>query len=788
MNFIEEISKSFLKPIFHLWSKAKLPQLEGEVKLNGISGSVEIIRDKWGIPHIYAANLKEVLFAQGFVHAQDRLWQMEITRRVARGKLSEFIGKDALEVDRLSRTLGFERVARQDFLLYNEEQKQLVQHYCDGVNAYLNHSNYKNPVEFTLTKLKPSQWEIIDVLAFTRLLNAQMTWGWYDEIVRAKSIELLGQEIFSELDNTYLQKTITLPDGIEYHPIDLDSKFQTPNNFMPNISGSNAWTVSGSKTDTGKPYLCNDPHLAITNPNIWYEIHLHCPELKVAGVSVPGLPLVPIGHNEKIGWGITLAFIDLEDVVIEKFTDASFKQYHYKEELLNTEFVEEKIVIKGENQPYIEKVMLTKHGVIVSNVIKHQEHHLALQSMALTPSVALWGWYGINTAQNWDDFKNGISFMDAPGLNIVYGDVEGNIGYYCSGKMPVKTKNQSSVPMPGWTGEGDWTNFVPFNEMPHVLNPKKGYVVSCNNKIEPKNFPHFMGEIYMNGFRAEQLEQRVNAKEKLGLNDFKSMQMDVTSIAGQALAKHYVAIQFDSEKLNEIKNLLVNWDGKLTIDSVGGCLYKVVKQKLVRRLYHAIIKDDSLIEELLGKGYHRGLSASNTFLGHNTSNLLLILEKNEASLCLQKYGGKQLLLKDGLMDAVTFLEEKLGKSPQQWQWGKLHQMEIPHALSVQKPLDKIFGLGPFTIPGDTDTPLQTYPVDADGFDGEIVTASYRQIIDFSNFDNCISSTPGGQSGHLASEFYASHLRDWMAGKYHPMCWSRKMVEANGKYVLTISKK
>jgi penicillin amidase len=564
MNFIEEISKSFLKPIFHLWSKAKLPQLEGEVKLNGISGSVEIIRDKWGIPHIYAANLKEVLFAQGFVHAQDRLWQMEITRRVARGKLSEFIGKDALEVDRLSRTLGFERVARQDFLLYNEEQKQLVQHYCDGVNAYLNHSNYKNPVEFTLTKLKPSQWEIIDVLAFTRLLNAQMTWGWYDEIVRAKSIELLGQEIFSELDNTYLQKTITLPDGIEYHPIDLDSKFQTPNNFMPNISGSNAWTVSGSKTDTGKPYLCNDPHLAITNPNIWYEIHLHCPELKVAGVSVPGLPLVPIGHNEKIGWGITLAFIDLEDVVIEKFTDASFKQYHYKEELLNTEFVEEKIVIKGENQPYIEKVMLTKHGVIVSNVIKHQEHHLALQSMALTPSVALWGWYGINTAQNWDDFKNGISFMDAPGLNIVYGDVEGNIGYYCSGKMPVKTKNQSSVPMPGWTGEGDWTNFVPFNEMPHVLNPKKGYVVSCNNKIEPKNFPHFMGDIYMNGFRAEQLEQRVNAKEKLGFNDFKSMQMDVTSIAGQALAKHYVAIQFDSEKLNEIKNLLVNWDGQLT--------------------------------------------------------------------------------------------------------------------------------------------------------------------------------------------------------------------------------
>ena len=204
-------------------------------------------------------------------------------------------------------------------------------------------------------------------------------------------------------------------------------------------------------------------------------------------------------------------------------------------------------------------------------------------------------------------------------------------------------------------------------------------------------------------------------------------------------------------------------------------------------LYNAIIKDETLVKDVLGKGYHPALSASNPFLGHNTSNLLHLLDLNEDSICLQEYGGKELLLKDGLKAAVKFLDKKLGKDICKWHWGKLHKMEIPHALSVQKPLDKVFGLGPFTIPGDTDTPLQTYPVDASKFDGEIVTASYRQIIDFNNFDNSICITPGGQSGNLASEFYASQIQDWLDGKFHPMCWTRTKVEQHQKYKLRLIK-
>lgn len=787
MSFFENIGISILKSAFTLWSTTKLPKMEGDIKLPGINNTIEIIRDQWGIPHIYATNIHDVLFAQGFVHAQDRLWQMDLTRRAAQGRLSEFIGKEALEVDRMSRTLGFKRVAEKDLNLYNVEQLALVDSYCKGINAYLRHKSFKKPIEFTLVKLKPTKFEIIDVLSISRLLTSQMTWGWYDELVRAKLLAIVGEKGMQELDNTYLQNTITLPKGIEYNALNIDDKFKSPDNFTPKISGSNAWTISGDKTTTGQPYLCNDPHLAITNPNIWYEIHLNCPELKVTGVSIPGTPLVPIGHNENISWGITLAFTDLEDLVIEKFTDEHLTSYWYKEEQLKTDIIEEEIIIKGHSKPHIEKVYQTKHGVIVSDILNYTTNHLALQSMAFQPNRSLWAWYSLNTAKNWGDFKDGVSYLEAPGLNIVYADTQGNIGYYNSGKMPIKTKNSAAIPTPGWTGESDWNDFVPFEQMPHVFNPEKKYVVTCNNKNTPDDYPYFLGDIYMNGYRAERLEQLITAKDKLGMEDFKSMQQDVSSIPGKAFAKHFLSITFENKEIEKLKSVLEQWDGNLNENSIGGTLYKVTKEKVIRRLYDYLIPDKDLVNELLGKGYSPSFGISNTFLGHNTANLLQLLD-NDDSWCIQQYGSKEKLLKDGFEDAILYLKERLGKDSQKWQWSNLHQMEMPHALSIQKPLDKIFGLGPYPIGGDTDTPFQTYPNNVEKFDGEIVTASYRQIIDMGNFDNSLAIAPGGQSGNLASPFYASQVKDWLKGNFHPMCWSRKAVEQHQKHVLYLKTK
>ncbi|MEZ5009195.1 MAG: penicillin acylase family protein [Chitinophagales bacterium] len=787
MSFFKNLGIDILKSGFTLWSKTKLPTVEGDIKLSGIRNGVEIIRDQWGIPHIYASSIHDVLYAQGFVHAQDRLWQMDLTRRAAQGRLSEFIGKDALEVDRMSRTLGFKRVAEADMKLYDAEQHALVESYCNGINAYLKHTSFKKPIEFSLVKLKPSNFEPIDVLSISRLLTSQMSWGWYDELVRAKLLEIVGEEGMQELDNTYLQNAITLPKGIEFNQLNIDHKFKTTDNYTPKISGSNAWTISGNKTTTGQPFLCNDPHLAITNPNIWYEIHLDCPELKVTGVSIPGTPLVPIGHNENIAWGITLSFTDIEDLVIEKFTDDSLETYLYKDEKLKTEIFEEEIKVKGETKPFIEKVYQTKHGVIVSDALNYSKNHLALQSMAFRPNKSLWAWYTLNISKNWDDFKEGVSYLEAPGLNIVFADVQGNIGYYNSGKMPIKTKASASVPTPGWTGESDWNDFVPFDQMPHAFNPEKNYVVTCNNKNTPADYPYFLGDIYMNGYRAERLEKLIHSKERLGIDDFTSMQQDIYSIPGLAFAKHFANLTFNDPQLEKLKSTLVNWDGLLTESTIGGTLYEVTKEKVVRRLYNKLIPDKELVNELLGKGYSPSFAVSNTFLGHNTGNLLQLLVKAD-SYCINQYGSKETLLKDGFQDAIQYLTDQLGNDSSQWQWSKIHQMEIPHALSIQKPLDKVFGLGPFPIGGDTDTPFQTYPNNVDKFDGEIVTASYRQIIDMSNFDNSLSITPGGQSGNLASPFYASQINDWLKGKFHPMCWSRASVDKNQKHLLRLEPK
>jgi len=787
MNVFEKIGINLLKGGFKLWSSTKLPKIDGKIDLSGIRENVEVIRDKWGIPHIYASNIHDALFAQGFVHAQDRLWQMEVNRRAARGKLSEFIGDEALDADRMSRTFGYERIGRQDWELFEKDQQEIIMSYCNGINAYINHRSFRLPIEFSLVKLKPHQWTPVDVMSLSKLLSAQMSWGWYDELIRAKLIEMVGPEAAAELDNTYPEgHVVTLPKGIEYGKIAEPDKLHAMEGpIFPNISGSNAWTVSGKLTDTGKPYLCNDPHLPITNPNIWYQMHIECPEVQVSGVSFAGVPLVPIGHNGKISWGITVAFTDIEDLFIEQFTDDHCETYLYKGEKRQAVIHEEKIFVKGSKEPVIEKVTTTEHGVVISDIIGHDDQKLALNSMALRPGKSIWGWYTLNRAENWDDFQDAMSYLTSPGLNIVYADVEGNIGYYNTGKMPVKTKDQASIPMPGWTGENDWDEFVPFKEMPHALNPEKGFIVTCNHKVEPEDFPHFLGDIYMNGYRAVRLEEMFQKEKKFNPADFTEMQMDFYCIPGKKFADLYDDLEMKGA-YEQARKTLTTWDGVLDTESVAGTIYKVAKYHVIKRLYDKDIKDSGLVDELLGKGFHTSFGPANTFLGHNTSTLLRLINKGDESWWIRNYGGKEKLLIDGFMQAIDWLTETYGSDNRKWNWGRLHQIEMRHALSIKEPLDKIFNIGPFPIGGDTDTPLQTCTIAPGEFGGEIAAPSYRQIIDMSNFDNSKVIMPNGQSGNMASPYYADQVEDWLEGKFNPMCWSRAMVEKHRKHTMTLT--
>lgn len=788
MKFLRQIMIALLKAIFRFWSRLKLPPLDGKMELKGLNGRIEIIRDEWGVPHIYAEDLHDLLFAQGFVHAQDRLWQMEVNRRAACGQLSEFIGEEGLDADRMSRTFGYARIGARDWDLFRPEQQQIIHSYCAGINAWIGHKSFKKPVEMSLVGLQPHTWTPLDVMAMSRLLTDQMSWGWYDELIRAKLIDIVGPEAAAELDNTYPKgHAVTLPKGIEYGKIAEPERLHAMDGpLFPHITGSNAWTVSGELTETGKPYLCNDPHLPITTPNIWYEIHLDCPALKVAGVSIAGMPLVPIGHNERISWGITLSFTDIEDLFVEQFTDETCTAYIYKGQVKQSVVYEEAIHIKGRREPFVEKVVTTEHGVVISDILGHADQKLSLASMALRSSDSVWGWFVLNHARHWNDFKDAVRHLTAPGLNIVYADVDGNIGYYNSGKMPVKTKDQSSIPMPGWTGEHDWEAFVPFEEMPHSINPERGYIITCNHKVEPEDFPHYMGDIYMNGYRAVRLEQLFSEGGKFGPEAFSRMQMDIVSLPGKRFTAHYADLEFQDARCEQARRLLLGWDHVLDTESVGGTLYKVAKYFVVKRLYENDIPDSKLIDELLGQGFNVSFGPANTFLGHNTTTLLRLLDEGDDSWWIRNYGGSGKLLRDGLTAAVDWLTDRLGKDMSTWKWGRLHRIDMVHALSVKKPLGDIFNIGPFPVGGDTDTPLQTVTIAPGKYGGEIAAPSYRQIIDMSDFDNSKTVMPNGQSGNMASPYFSDQVGDWLAGRYHPMCWTREKVEAHRRHTLILT--
>ncbi len=789
MSVLNNISGAVLKPVLKEISRTRLPKIDGKLSISGLKEDVEIIRDELGIAHIYANNINDLMFAQGYVHAQDRLFQMELNRKVARGTLSEIIGIKALDSDRIARTMGYERVAKLDWELFDESEQQIIIDYCHGINAYITSADFKLPIEFTLLKFKPEKWHPMDVASFSRLLISLLTWGWYDEIIRAKLIEAVGAAAAAELDNTYPKENpITLPKGIEFNILDVSGKFQAMKGpYMPQISGSNAWTLSGTKTKTGKPFLCNDPHLTLKNPNIWYLNHLHCPDLHASGVTAPGLPMVQIGHNENIGWGITLSYTDIEDVFVEKFTDDTCTTYIHEGKLNDTTIIEEKIFVKGEKMPIIEKVYQTVHGTLISDVTGHSNMKLTLCSMAYQAGTSTKGWFLLNKAKNWNEFADAVKYITAPGLNIVYADKDNNIGYYNSGKVPVRDRASASVPQPGWTGEHDWKAFIPFDEMPHSLNPQNGYIVTANHKIEPDDFPHFLGDIYMNGYRANRLEKMIQRKEKLEPKDFTEMQMDFYCTPGKLFAAHFKNLQMENAELQQYVDMLLAWDGVLHPDKIEGSIYKVAKLMTVKKLYGSAIHDNKLIDELLGRGYHAIFGPVNSFLGHNTPTLLRILDDAD-SFWLKAAGGKEKLLREGFKNAIDWLKLNYGVKTHKWKWGNLHAIVFPHALSVQPPLDKVFDVGPYPIGGDTDTPFQTFIMAAEGYGGELAAPSYRQIIDFSDFDKSTVIMPLGNSGNMASPYYKNQLRDWFEGKDYPMCWTRKKVEEHQKHKLLLKKK
>jgi len=757
-------------------SRRSLPQINGEIKVDGLEHPVEISRDKWGIPHIYAKNTADLFFGQGYIHAQDRLWQMELNRRIAQGRLSELFGDIALDTDRTARTFGFHRLAKNDWDLFDNSSQEAIIAYTNGVNAFLGSNKSRLPVEFTLIRHQPDPWHPLDSISFMRVMMWQLSHAWYSEIIRAQVIQATNPERASELEINYPGENPTsLPHGIEFNLLDSEGKLS--NSAGPYLNrgiGSNSWAISGEKSITGKPYLCNDMHLQISLPSLWYLAHLVSEDIQVTGVTLPGIPCVLVGHNDRIAWGMTLAFTDCEDLFVERFDPDSPNHYLTEDGWKEAEIITESISVKGNPESHLENIVITRHGPIISDVVGYSQERLAVNSMALQPSTAFQGWFVLNQATDWDDFIDAMNYIDAPQLGVTYGDIEGNIGYWITGKVPIRGEGNGQVPVPGWTGEYEWIDTVPFDQMPHSFNPESGYVLNCNNCIIPDDYPYFLGDVWMNGYRARRITEVFNSKEKLSPDDYQKLQLDFTCLPGIEFIAHLQGITIEEPDIKKSLEILCKWDGKLNPESIGGTIYEVVRYTLVKNILQPALGDD-LTNKVMGEGFHPLLYSSNEFFGHDTVMMLRLLN-NPDSWWVQNAGGLPDVLQRSIKQAVNWLEEELGSDMSNWQWGKIHRVNFSHALGLQKPLDKVFNRGPYPIGGDTDTPCQTAMFPNDPYDNQAWAPSFRQIVDLSDLSQSVTVIPPGQSGQLGSPHYDDFIDTWIEGKYIPVLWTREQIE------------
>ncbi|MEM8534033.1 MAG: penicillin acylase family protein [Chloroflexota bacterium] len=762
----------------------------GTQRLAGLDAPVHVLRDHWGVPHIYATSDRDLFMAQGYVHAQDRLWQMEFQRRVGHGQLAEIFGRDALPVDRYIRMLGFNRVAQEEVQLFSDKTREIVDAYVQGVNTYITQHIRRLPVEFSLLRFQPQVWRPVDILALGKYIALGLSENWPSEILRAHMIALVGEERAKALDVRYPKDhPLTIPPGVTYRSdigtglIRDMSQTSLSTNGADGVQGSNAWVVNGQRSASGLPLLANDPHLMLQIPSIWYENHLIGKDVHVTGASFAGCPGVIIGHNEWVAWGVTNGMTDVQDLYIERFDSANPTQYAFQEQWEQASVVREEIGVRGQPEPHIEEVRLTRHGPIVTDLVGAQDNQrsitedtsyteeYALRWTALEPGRVVDAILAYNQARDWSEFRQALHLWPGPTQNFVYADVQGHIGYTLGGRVPIRAKGDGRVPAPGWTGEYEWSGYIAPDELPHVLNPDDGYVVTANNRIVGEEYPHAIPSEWFSGFRAARICELLEQTTHHDIHSFERMHSDVRSLPGLALAAFTGRLPMTSSVAQKARNELATWDGELNTDSIGGMIYTVFRTHLQAIAYAEVAESFDVVT---GLGMLATIPSERFLLRALPSIIDHMTKRDDAWL------GDQRTWDDVITEAwhatIMELRQAYGDNVQNWRYGRFHTLTLRHPLSVVPALARLFNRGPFPIGGDIDTVCMGYMPRKFIGKPRYIGPSYRQICDPADWDRSMSIHTTGQSGHPASQHYADFVQPWLAGQYHPMLWSRMRVE------------
>jgi len=736
------------------------------------------------VPHIYAGSVKDAMFAQGYVHAQDRLWHMELARRAASGSLAEVFGPVILDADRLLRRVGLRRAAEAELAQVTEAMRENLEAYAAGVNAFIEGNRNRLPPEFLILRFRPQPWTPVDGLTIGKFVGWSLSGNWDTEIVRAWIVERLGPEEAARMEPGYpVGAPLIVPPGAECRGLGaplLEELRKVQELVGAGGGGSNNWVVDGHKSVTGKPLLANDPHLPLQMPSIWYEVHLNGGGANVIGASIPGIPGVIIGHNDRIAWGVTNTMTDGDDLFVEQINPDDPRQYAYGGKWVDGDIVREEIRVRGRREPVVEEVLVTRHGPIIGPSIPGERRALALCTVVAEPGQHAQSVLLLNSAGNWEEFREALRQWPAPAQNFVYADVEGNIGYQMAGLVPLRAKGQGLVPSPGWTGEYEWNGFVSFDELPSVLNPPTHYVATANNKIVDDDYAYFLGAEYLDGYRIQRIVELLEAREKHSLEDFRSIQGDVYSIPGRELAQHLLGLQPADQDARRALNFLRVWDCQLSPDSVAATIVEAFFLQMLRNT--VAVKLGPLTDYFVGKEVHPAVPDS-LYLHRSASWLLGLMREAPADWFAGRSWSE--VMEQSLEEAVAGLRRQLGEDMSRWTWGRVHYAPFEHVLGRVRALQPLFNRGPVPVGGDMNTVAQASYVGSRPFVVHSYTASYRQIIDLSDLNRSVAILPGGQSGHPASRHYSDMIDAWRRVEYHPMLFDRGEIERQAEGRLTL---
>ena len=742
-----------------------LPRTSGTESVAGLEGSVEIRRDRWGVPHISATTRHDLWFGQGYCHGQDRLWQLELYRRTASGRISEIAGAETLDTDRLMRTIGFRRVAEREAAELEPELRGELEACCAGVNAAVEAARAL-PFEFQVLRLPFEPWRPADMLTAMKLLAFGLSTNWERELMRAEMTRELGPERAARLDPTYPlgHPLATRPgDGFEGSGLEIASQIDRVRETLGlavEATGSNNWAVSGRRSSSGSPILAGDPHLPPSMPGIWYQAGIRLGDREARGASLPGVPGIFMGHNNDVAWTFTNVMADVEDLYVERIEG---DRYEHNGEWRPLELIDEEIRVRGAD-PEPLTVRLTRHGPLVGDVLGTDDAEpLALRFGGLDLPCVTPAQTAILEPLNGPELVEGLAPHTLPASNLVWADRDGGIGYKLIGRLPIRRGDCPDLPKPGWTDDYEWDGWIPYEELPESRDPDRGFLVTANNRIEPEDYPHHITSEYLDGYRARRIEWLITDREEHDLDGFAAMQTDDLSLPGLEVAHRLARLTGRDQRETAAIERLRSWDGRMSRESIAASIYMAFTIRLAREVARATIADRDLAERWLDKS-NTGFTTHVTSPWRWQTRLMDLWEEGDAELVGRPWDELAL---DSLRAALDYLADRYGSDPERWRWGRVHRMTFPHPLGEANPLfDRIFNRRLET--GGAQETVSQIAFDPNDPFNAVWAPSWRMVVDMAEPETARWQTFTGQSGHPGSPHYDDLQERWLAGDMQPM--------------------